>query len=287
MTPFAHAEGISGGVPFTTEPRWIDNDGLLERAARLRTIHPSLKDLTRRSLFGMDQQRILEAIQTVSAQLLDPQHEGHMVMPALSARAPLMGSNATQDVVQAPLAVDPSAMIRSLNEIRRKSPASFGARGSGYGGALGGVIGLLFAQEEPEDVDLTRETWSAAEPEKNPDEPEPPTVPPPSAPEIDPVSERAASLEALTTFRDEIDLFLDELAKPAFAATCDAPRMVQALAFPLLLCVRGGEAGWLPRPNSLLSPDASPISCSTASMSVESPVACSQQFTVVTRASAG
>jgi hypothetical protein len=87
MTLFAHAEGMSGGVPFTTEPRWIDNDGLLDRAARLRTIDPSLEDLSRRSLSGMDHQRILEAIQTVSAQLLDPQHEGHTVMPALSARA--------------------------------------------------------------------------------------------------------------------------------------------------------------------------------------------------------
>lgn len=60
------------------------------------------------------------------------------------------------------------------------------------------------------------------------------------------MSEAAASLEALTALRDEIDFFLNELAKPAFAATCDAARMVQALAFPLLLCIRGGEAGWLP-----------------------------------------
>src|SRR5271157_5942006 len=120
-------KGMSGGVPFTTEPRWIDNDGLLERAARLRTIDSSLEDLSRRSLFGMDHQRILEAIQTVSAQLLDPQHEGHMAMPALSTRAALADPNATRDVVQAPLAVDPSAMIRSLNDIRRASPASFGA----------------------------------------------------------------------------------------------------------------------------------------------------------------
>ena len=31
-----------------------------------------------------------------------------------------------------------------------------------------------------------------------------------------------------------------------FAESCDPARMVQALAFPLLLCVRGDEAGWLP-----------------------------------------
>lgn len=245
MTLFAYAEGITSGVSFTTESRWIDNDGFLERAARLRPVDSSLEDLSRRSLVGMDRQRILEAIQTVSAQLLDPKHEGHLVMPALSARNVPGDGNAPRDVVQAPVAVDPSAMIRSLNEIRHASAASLGSRGFGYGGGLGGVIGLLFAQEEPADIDLTRETWSAAEPEKNADEFEPPPGPPPT-PEVELISEAAASLEAVTALRDEIDLFLDELAKPAFAATCDASRMVQALAFPLLLCVRGGEAGWLP-----------------------------------------
>jgi hypothetical protein len=112
---------------------------------------------------------------------------------------------------------------------------------------LGGVISMLFAPEEAEDIDLTRETWSAVEPEKSLDEPQAqPTPPPGSPPGTAQGSEAAAVLKTFIAFREEIDLFLDELARPTFAASCDAPRMVQALAFPLVLCVRGSEAGWVP-----------------------------------------
>jgi hypothetical protein len=47
-------------------------------------------------------------------------------------------------------------------------------------------------------------------------------------------------------FHQEIDNFLAQLKSAEFAESCDAVRMVQAIAFPLLLCVRGSEAGWLP-----------------------------------------
>jgi hypothetical protein len=52
MTPFAYAQGVSGGVRFATEPRWIDNDAFLERTSRARHLDPSLQDLSRRSLFS-------------------------------------------------------------------------------------------------------------------------------------------------------------------------------------------------------------------------------------------
>jgi len=246
MTLFAHAEGMSGGILFFTEPRWIDNDGLLERAARPRTVDPSLEDLSRRSLLGMSRQRILEAIQTVSAELLHRQREDHGDTTSHSAHTAPTGANSTPNAAQSPHAVDPSAMIRSLNEIRRVSPWPFGARGAGFGGGLGGVISMLFVEDEPDDIDLTRETWSAAEPEKSLDKPPTPPVPPTQPPEEKQPSKAAELLEAVGDFRNEINLFLHALGKPAFAATCDAPRMVQALAFPLLLCIRGSEAGWLP-----------------------------------------
>src|SRR5205807_338617 len=60
-----------------------------------------------------------------------------------------------------------------------------------------------------------------------------------------PVLPQVTSSETLARFQEQLNTFLAELAKPLFARTCDATRMVQALAFPLLLCVRGSEAGWL------------------------------------------
>jgi hypothetical protein len=244
MTPFAYAQGVSGGVRFATEPRWIDNDALVERTSRARLLDPSLQDLSRRGLFSSSHHRILEAVQAVSAQLLTPRHDEHAGLQARSARA---DSGANPEMVHMPMAIDPSAMIRSLNDLKQHHHTPMGARLSDYGGSLGGVIGVLFAQEEdPDTIDLTRETWSASEPEKKPDEPEPPSeAPPPAPPEPQTLSEAAVSLETRSAFHTEIDMFLRELAKPAFADTCDATRMVQALAFPLLLCVRGGEAGWL------------------------------------------
>jgi hypothetical protein len=241
LTPFAYAEGVSGGIRFTTDARWIDNDTMLERVSRAPLLDPNLQDLSRRSLFRSSHHRIMEAVQVISAQLLTPRHDERAGQQARSVGAKF---GAKPDLVQMPVAVNPSAMIRSLNDLKQHHRSR--TRFSDHGASLGGVIGMLFAQEDqPDAIDLTRETWSASEPEKNPDEPEQPseTPPPPSEPETP--SGAAVSLETRTAFQAEIETFLHELAKPAFAETCDANRMVQALAFPLLLCVRGGEAGWI------------------------------------------
>jgi len=56
-----------------------------------------------------------------------------------------------------------------------------------------------------------------------------------------------AGHEIAARFREQLEHFLHELASPEFAEACDAARLVQALAFPLLLCVRGNEGGWLAR----------------------------------------
>jgi hypothetical protein len=56
----------------------------------------------------------------------------------------------------------------------------------------------------------------------------------------------ATSAETFVRFHEGIENFLDQLKGVEFADSCDPVRMVQALAFPLLLCVRGREAGWLP-----------------------------------------
>ncbi len=244
MTLFAHAVGVSSGVTFTTEPRWIDNDAILERATRRRPLDPSLEKFSRRSLAGLSHQEILEAVQAVSAQLLDPQYKGQAVTPP-SLSSPQERA-ATETEPSVPLAVDPSAMIRSLNEIRRAAHAPHSAGASAQVGVLGGVIGMLFAEEEQDDVDLTRETWSSAEPQNNLDEPAAPVPSTSFTPVADADPDRNHDRNTFTAFREEMGTFLGKLGDPVFAQRCDASRMVQALAFPLLLCTRGGEAGWLP-----------------------------------------
>lgn len=53
--------------------------------------------------------------------------------------------------------------------------------------------------------------------------------------------------EAATAIRRDLAWFLRELGSKAFAETAVPNRMVQAIAFPLLVCVRAVEAGWLQR----------------------------------------
>ena len=227
-----------------TEVRWIDNDVLLERTSTIRTLDQNLQDLSRRSLFNSDQQRILETIHAVSAQLLRPSEQETLASAQRSSRDAQRDDKLEDD--DTPVALDPAAMVRSLNDLKRERHERFGGRFFPYAGTLEGVMGMLFAQEDQqEDIDLGRETWTADEPEEIVDEngsmqgqksvPQNPVR----------LSEQAASLETLLSFKEQLRTFLDELAKPSFAETCEVSRMVQALAFPLLLCLRGSEAGWL------------------------------------------
>lgn len=114
-------------------------------------------------------------------------------------------------------------------------------------------MALLFAREEgtEDEIDLSHEAWMGDNPELASDDAtdikgnlgSPPASPPPP-PET--------TAETARKFHEQIDDFLRELAHPDFAEQCDAERLVQALAFPLLVCVRGYEGGWL-SPTALAS----------------------------------
>ena len=115
-------------------------------------------------------------------------------------------------------------------------------------------MALLFAREEgtEDEIDLSHEAWMGDNPELASDDAtdikgnlgSPPASPPPPPPET--------TAETARKFHEQIDDFLRELAHPDFAEQCDAERLVQALAFPLLVCVRGYEGGWL-SPTALAS----------------------------------
>lgn len=247
-TAFASAHVEIDGHSAVTAPRWIDNDAALARASSGSTIEPGLRDLYRKRAMSSDQQKVLEAVYAVSQSLL--RGDGDTVALSATKTKIKPDQKPEPDNENAP-AVDPAAIVRTLKELKAareaKGPMSF----TPYGGSLQGVMALLFAREDDDEgeIDLSHEAWTGDNPELASDDaadikgnlgtpdapPPPPEAPPPESP-----------AETAQKFRDQIDAFLWELGQPDFAEHCDAERLVQALAFPLLICVRGSEGGWLP-----------------------------------------
>jgi hypothetical protein len=246
-TAFATAQIETNGETVVTAPRWIDNDAALARASSDPSIEPGLGDLYRKRAMSSDQQKILEAIYAVSQSLLRGDGSA-TALAASKAKAKRDQEQETEEETEAP-AVDPAAIVRSLKELRAAREARGHSVFTPYGGSLHGVMALLFAREEDteDEIDLSHEAWMGDNPELasedgdvkgnlgSPSGSSPP--PPPGPPE--------SAAETARKFHEQIDEFLWELARPEFAEQCDAERLVQALAFPLLVCVRGYEGGWL------------------------------------------
>ena len=251
-TAFATAQIETNGLSVVTAPRWIDNDAALARASSNSPIEPGLGDLYRRRAMSSDQQKILEAVYAVSQSLLRGDRSA-TALAASKAKAKRDQEHEMEEETEAP-AVDPAAIVRSLKELKAAREAKGHSSFTSCGGSLHGVMALLFAREEEteDEIDLSHETWTGDNPElasgdaadvkgdlgSPSDVSPPPPLPPP------PPAESAA--ETARKFHEQIDEFLWELARPEFAEQCDAERVVQALAFPLLICVRGYEGGWLP-----------------------------------------
>jgi hypothetical protein len=245
-TAFGYAVVTVARETITTAPRWLDNESAIAHATTEIRIDANLKDLSRRSFMSADQQRILDAIYAVSNTLL--RGDGNALVMAAARKPNPDDSLKSDDTAERPSAVDPAVMVRSLKELAEARVAHHHAGRGAYGGTLEGVIAMLFSRDEAEEeIDLSHEAWTGDNPEQVSDEPgdvrgnmrqSSHDDQPPSTPD---------SLEVAAHFREQLEHFLHELASPNFAETADASRMVQALAFPLLLCVRGSDGGWLAR----------------------------------------
>jgi hypothetical protein len=249
-TAFATARIETDGDISVTAPRWIDNDAALARASTDSSIEPGLGDLYRKRAMSSDQQKILEAIYAVSQSLI----RGDGSAKALTASKAQGNHDQKQEKEEegdAP-AVNPVAIVRSLKELKAAREAKGYSGFTPYGGSLHGVMALLFARDEETEgeINLAREAWMGDNPELAsedaadvkgnlgaPSGPQPPARPSP------PPSESAA--ETARKFHKQINEFLWQLAQPEFAEQCDPERLVQAPAFPLLICVRGYEGNWL------------------------------------------
>lgn len=225
----------------STPPRWIDNERAIENAALDRDIDPNHEIFSGRGFSGASEQRIMAAIHAISSSLLNfetpdeaalPKERNGTVKPEVGADAPLKPIGP----------VDPSTLTYSLDDHAANDGSLASEDGGLHGVSLQGVMRMLFATGEEPEIDLSQERWSADEPEKYMPDDEPEHGP------IDP-SERPgvkSDAEALKALRNQIDRFLDELAGRGFAEACRASTLVQALAFPILLGVKGNEEGWLP-----------------------------------------
>jgi hypothetical protein len=65
-TAFGAAAVTVARENITTAPRWLDNEAAMAHATTEIRIDANLRDLSRRSFMSADQQRIFEAIYTVS-----------------------------------------------------------------------------------------------------------------------------------------------------------------------------------------------------------------------------
>jgi hypothetical protein len=115
-------------------------------------------------------------------------------------------------------------------------------------------MAMLFSHEAEdlgEDVDLSKEAWNGENPDLAPNVRDNIKVSRDNQDSREkPSSESPAETRA--RFNDQLEDFLSELGTSAYAERCSVATMVQALAFPLLVCVRGNERGWLP-PETLVS----------------------------------
>ncbi|WP_338834575.1 hypothetical protein [Bradyrhizobium septentrionale] len=240
---FATIEISAESGQFVTPPRWIDNEPAIERNTREREVDPNLQEFARRDFGNASQQRILEAIYSVSADLLnaeDPQW-AKKSDPAGSTPSTGKGTDEAEGPVRM---INPGDVLFDLKEMAAKhlnkgpGPAGF------YGVSLQGAIAMLFSVDEEQEVDLSHEKWQGEKPDDDMgdddvgnDPPKDPDKKPPSA---------VTTAETLAAFRQQIDHFLFELGRDSYAETCSAVKLMQAVAFPILVCVKVSEAGWLP-----------------------------------------
>jgi hypothetical protein len=244
-TVFATIEVISGKMRSVTPPRWIDNEPAISIAAREREVDPGLESLAGRNFKNSSHQKIMAAISSVSADLLRFD-EPDLSSFAADTSGTRPRSKEAEERDEPIRMLDPASVLFSLKDLAAQKAGGGHNTFGFYGVSLQGVMGLLFSIDKEPEIDLSQETWDGeaigegndptADNGSKPGEKGKPPPPP----------NRPTSSETLADFRREIDHFLIKLGQQKFADECPAGRLMQAVAFPIMLCTKGSEAGWLP-----------------------------------------
>jgi hypothetical protein len=241
-TSFGHLIIETGDRSLVTPQRWIDNDAALTHAGREPLDFAGLDGL-RAVPSSSNQEGILAAVYSVAQSLLKGRAAAVGLATLSSGRQLSKRAKPSWQEEEDLRPVDPAAIIRGLGELRATKAMSSGASIGSHGTSLLGIMALLFGREEPEEEDLSIEALSG---EEDPNL-KPATKPGATTTPVTPKSSQSPPSNGAATgrFNEQIDQFLDGLGQSEFSQSCDAERLIQALAFPLLVCVRGLEGGWV------------------------------------------
>ncbi|MBS0454440.1 MAG: hypothetical protein JSS14_24350 [Proteobacteria bacterium] len=231
-TMFASVIVTLGADSWTTGSRWIDDLAALEHASHSARLLEPFKALGRRTS-SAEQRQMLDELQEVAQTLFND--------PA-SFRDPGFGAGDRKKKRDAPSdPVNPTDLLVHLGESSEGLPSLADAQPGSL--SLTGILRLLFESESDEGQ------RPAAAGDEEIDEGQMPDTPPlpKSTDQIDQAGADGAVIEA--RFRErlamQIETFLTEMSADGFAGRCTATQMVQAIAFPLAVALRGRRKGWV------------------------------------------
>ncbi len=234
-TMFASVIVTMGTDSWTTASRWVDDLAALEHASHSARLLEPFKALDR-STSSAEQRQMLNELQEVAQTLFND--------PA-SFRDPGFGGGDRKKKSDAPAEpVNPNDLLVHLDELHEGLPHLASAQPGSL--SLTGILRLLFEAETDEG------RTPAAAGDEDIDEGQMPETPPPPKPPDQKDQAGAATDGAVieARFRErlatQINTFMTEMSAAAFAGRCTATQMVQAVAFPLAIALRGRRKGWVP-----------------------------------------
>lgn len=233
-TMFASVIVDLGSDSWTTASRWVDDLAALEHASHSARLLEPFKALDR-STSSAEQRQMLDELQEVAQTLFND--------PA-SFLDPGFGGGDKKKKCDVPAEpVNPNDLLVHLDELHEGLHHLASAQPGTL--SLKGILRLLFETETDEG------RTPAAAGDEDIDEGEvPETQPSPTPPDQkdQAVATEGAVIES--RFRErlatQINTFMTEMSGAAFAGRCTATQMVQAVAFPLAIALRGRRKGWVP-----------------------------------------
>lgn len=233
-TMFASVIVTMGSDSWTTASRWIDDLAALEHASHSARLLEPFNALDR-STSSAEQRQMLDELQEVARTLFND--------PA-SFRDPGFGGGDRKKKSDVPAEpVNPDDLIVHLDESGEGLPHLASEQPGSL--SLTGILRLLFEPETDEG-----RTPAAAGDEDIDEGQMPDTPPPPKLPDQkDQVGAATDGAVIEARFRErlatQINTFMTEMSAAAFAGRCTATQMVQAVAFPLAIALRGRRKGWV------------------------------------------
>lgn len=235
-TMFAAARIRRDDSCWITAIRWINDLSALQHASQSARLLEPFKGLGR-SGSSADQRQMLDELNKVAQVLFND---------AASFREPGFGAASRDECKedQQPLPpVNPHDLICHLQE----SPDSLLHFGSPCSGNLSliGILRLLFESDTDTDKASVAAQGEYIGKSESPGDIEKPE--PIQTKEEERANQDAEPVEARFRMRlaTQIEAFLKELSSSAFSERCTATQMVQAIAFPLAVALRGNQRGWV------------------------------------------